>query len=234
MASNEAPEKKQKKGLLRRPVRLRKLTLPLWLAAIAGCCILSVGICGIGGLLESAGVLPTPSPTAVPMETPIPTDTIVPTNTPIPTDTAVPTDTPIPAPTETLSPEESVGQIVHDALRTGNREVQRIQELRVANDGWVQIEWAINDNLSEDMIKRGAKRDVTDVAEALCKAGYCDGLTMRGTFSMVDQYGNASENVVVEVVLRPETLEKINWDNFLFTNIYAIADTANIHPAFQD
>jgi hypothetical protein len=251
MQSNETQGKEQekqgeqKKGLLRRPIKIWKLTLPLWLVAIGGCCILSVAIGGIGSLFEGAEELPTPTSiptdtpipapteTGAPTETPAPTDTPSPTFTPGPTNTPEPTDTPAP-PTETPSPEQAIERIVEDTLGTCNRDVQRIQELRVANDGWVHIKWAINDNLTEGMIKNGAKLDVTEVAEALCEAGYCNGLTMRGTFSMVDQYGNTSEDVVVEVVLSPGTLDKINWENFLFENIYAIADSANIHPAFQN
>jgi hypothetical protein len=126
-----------------------------------------------------------------------------------------------------------VERIVSETLGTGNRDVERIQSLRVTRDGWVHITWAINDNLSVNLVAASAKLDITEVAEALCNAGYCDGLTMHGTFSMQDQYGNVTEDTVVHVVLRPETLEKINWENFVHTNIYNIADIADVHPQFD-
>ena len=108
------------KRLLKRPIKIWKLTLPLWLAALAGCCILSVAIGGIGSLFEGAQELPTPTSvptdtpipaptqTEAPTDTPAPTDTLAPTDTPqptsIPTETPIPTDTPTPGPTDTPSP----------------------------------------------------------------------------------------------------------------------------------
>lgn len=223
------------KGLLKRPVKIWKFTLPLWFAIITGCCILSFVIYGIDTGLRGVGALPTYTPTPAPTDTPtpLPTATPMPTDTPAPTDTPRPTNTPAP-PTSTPSPKEEVKQIVQDTLGDSNRDVERIQDLRVTDDGWVHIKWAINDNLSANLLKGSAKLDVTDVAKALCKADHCNGLTMNGTFSMRDQYGNVSEDVVVSVVLRPETLAKINWENFLFKDIYAVADAVKLHPEFQD
>lgn len=64
MRSNEA-RGEQKKGLLRRPVKVWRLTLPLWLLVIAGCCILSLGIYLIAG----PEAVSTPEPTEVPVAT---------------------------------------------------------------------------------------------------------------------------------------------------------------------
>ena len=143
-----------------------------------------------------------------------------------PTATSEPTDTP--------EPGTHISQIIHEELGECNREVPRVASVDVADDGWASATWAINDNLTMNLIKGGAKRDVYDTARALCNAGYCDGLRMTGTFAMQDAYGNVSEETVVDVVLRSETLKKINWDNVAFTNIYSIADAAKIHPEFQD
>ena len=136
-------------------------------------------------------------------------------------------------PTATPKPQDVVGELVREALGTGNRDVDRISEIDVTF-GWVTVDWAINDSLTEGMIKTGAKIDICDVAEALCQNGFCDGLTMRGSFSMQDVYGNVSELTVVEVGFTPETLAKINWEYFDFHDIYLIADTVELHPAFQD
>ena len=89
MSSNEVPDEKQKKGLLKRPVRVWKLTAPLWLAVIIGCCVLSVGVSVVDSGLRSVGVLPTETPTLAPTDIPTlaPTDTLMPTDTPGPTDT---------------------------------------------------------------------------------------------------------------------------------------------------
>ena len=124
--------------------------------------------------------------------------------------------------------------LVRDALGIGNRDVDRVTKVELALDDWVTVEWAINDQFTEGLIKTSAKMDVTDVAQALCEANFCNGLTMHGSFSMVDVYGNTSEDVVVKVVLRPETLAKINWENFDYHDIYTIADAVDLHPAFQE
>jgi hypothetical protein len=155
------------------------------------------------------------------------------TPTPLPpTATPMPTDTPMP--TATPKPHAVVEELVREALGAGNRDVDRISKIKMASDGWVTVDWAIDDNLTEGMTKTGAKIDICDVAEALCQNGFCDGLTMHGSFSMQDVYGSVSELTVVGVVLRPETLARINWEHFDFHDIYFIADTVELHPAFED
>jgi hypothetical protein len=98
MQSKERRDEKQKKGLLKRPINVWKLTLPLWLVVIAGCCIISVAIYGIDAGLRGIGALPTHTPTPAATDTPVPTDTAVPTDTPEateePTDTPEPTEPP--------------------------------------------------------------------------------------------------------------------------------------------
>jgi len=107
--SVDVVQTEQKKGFLKRPISIWKLTLPLWLVVIAACCLLPFAAATTDVGLRTAGVLPTytpsPLPTATLTNTPLPTDTAIPpTNTPVPTDTPIPpTDTPIP-PTDTPSP----------------------------------------------------------------------------------------------------------------------------------
>lgn len=125
-------------------------------------------------------------------------------------------------------------RIVRETLGSSNRDAQRVEEVWVNNAGWVQIRWAINDNLTAGLIKNSAKKDIMDVGEALCEAGYCDGLTMQGSFPLVDQYGNTNEVTVVGVVFTPETLARINWESLLLKNVYVVADSVELHPTFQD
>jgi hypothetical protein len=54
-----------------------------------------------------------------------------------------------------------------------------------------------------------------------------------GTFSMQDIYGNVSEMVVIRASYLKETIQKINWDNFLNENIFTIADSSYVHPDFR-
>ena len=55
----------------------------------------------------------------------------------------------------------------------------------------------------------------------------------RGTFAMVDLRGNASESNVVEAVYARTTIDQINFANFLTDNVYAIAESSDIHPEFR-
>jgi hypothetical protein len=99
----------------------------------------------------------------------------------------------------------------------------------------IYVAWTINDNLTGNMIVDGAKLDIVDVAEALDKSGLLTGsLRMEGSFPMVDVYGNAEEMIVVKIDLSQETLNKINWDGFDFNKIYIVADTAWVHPGFEE
>jgi hypothetical protein len=136
-------------------------------------------------------------------------------------------------PQSTPSPREEVRQILEDTLGTSNRDVEKIQDMQLKGD-WVHITWAIDDNWNANMIRKSALMDVTNVAKALCEAGYCDGLTMHGTFALQDAYGNTSEEMVVGVVLRPETLEKINWESFRYDGLYDVADVLEVDPVLRD
>lgn len=179
---------------------------------------------------------PPPSSTPGPTDTPEPTRTPGPTDTPRPTDTPEPTRTPRPTntPRPTLAPAESLLVTVTDALSRSNRNIQRVAELTI-EDETVFIQWAINDNLTEGMIKTGAKIDVADILETVAKSGIqYQKVELIGTFSMVDKFGNASEDPVIALMYERATIERINWENFLFDNVYDVADFVKIHPAFQD
>ena len=50
---------------------------------------------------------------------------------------------------------------------------------------------------------------------------------------MVDQFGNASETPVVEATFTKETIDRINFENFLTDNVYVIAEDTDLHPEFR-
>lgn len=181
-----------------------------------------------------------PTNTLSPTETPMPTNTLGPTatsrptNTPLPTNTLGPTETPRPTetPQPTLSPSEILHQSIIETLGTGNRDVERLSDFEAADE--IFIQWTINDNLTEDMIKGGAQIDVTDMLKTIAHSDITyDSVRLHGTFPLVDKYGNVTETAVVKVVYTADTIQKINWDNFIFKNVYDIADSMLLHPAFQ-
>jgi hypothetical protein len=56
---------------------------------------------------------------------------------------------------------------------------------------------------------------------------------MKGSYSMQDKYGNASEQVVIRATYDKATLGRMNFDSIYFKNIFDVADMGSVHPAFQ-
>ena len=152
-----------------------------------------------------------------------------------PATTEEPTETPEPTPT--FEPEAAVRQAIADALRDSNRDVERISEISLTLDEPPQIYvlWAINSNLNDDMTKQSAKLDVTNMLEAIAGSGFeYSSVLVEGTFSLIDQFGNTSEDKVVRALYTRETVNRINFDRFLHDDVYDIADDTTIHVLFQD
>ena len=109
------------------------------------------------------------------------------------------------------------------------------------NDGFdgtaskiVLVYWDINDNLTNGMIRFGAKHDVELIWQAVAKSSIsCREVTVYGSFPMVDLYGNSSKDIVLIVTCKGSTIQKINWANFLTDNVYNVADEVWLHPTFQ-
>jgi hypothetical protein len=98
----------------------------------------------------------------------------------------------------------------------------------------LSIDFNISDNLSSEMIVDGAKIDVMQILRALHDEGISyASVDITGRFSMRDRYGNSSIQDVVELRYSKESLDRINWSNFLWEDMYAIADDVWLHPAFQ-
>lgn len=98
----------------------------------------------------------------------------------------------------------------------------------------LSIDFNISDNLSTEMIVDGAKIDVMEILRALHDEGISYAtVDITGRFSMRDRYGNSSIQDVVELRYSKESLDRINWSNFLWEDMYAIADDVWLHPAFQ-
>ena len=122
---------------------------------------------------------------------------------------------------------------IEDALGTSNRDVRRVSEARQQGDRLV-VRWAINDNLTAGMVRRGAQIDVRDMLEVIAAGSETyTTVLLRGTFAMVDQFGNASESPVVEATYTKDTIDRINFDNFLTDNVYAIAEATDLHTEFR-
>lgn len=156
---------------------------------------------------------------------------------PLPTATrAITTPTEVPLPTVTLEPHAAFQAALVAALGPGNRDVPRLGEVTFDDQpGEVWVRWAIDDNLTEGMIKGSAKHDAAKILRALATSGLdYQTIVMNGSFPMGDAYGKVTEDNVVNLTFYKATVDRIVWDNFDTDNIYVIADEAVIWPAFRD
>lgn len=135
----------------------------------------------------------------------------------------------------------SLDDLLVEALGSPNRDVsfltaeegRRAVLVQDGNDLLVLV--ALNDNLSNRLIRSSAQRDTVRVAEVIQQQPDFGGtLTLSMYFPLVDPFGNTEEVVVVTVSYTSQTLERINFSNLVRSNIWDIADARQIHPTLQD
>lgn len=158
-----------------------------------------------------------------------PTETVeailIPPNTPRPTN--------IPAPTATLPPEDALRTAILEALRDKDQEMSRLIEYS-NKDGEIGIKWIIYKNFSEELTKVGAELDIYHMLLIFSQSSVnYKQLTMTGTYTTQDAFGNNSELNVVTVLYLKDTIDKINWDDFPFNYVYTSADEVILHPTFK-
>lgn len=154
--------------------------------------------------------------------------------------TATPT-TAEPAPTTKPKPvpvEQQLRSALENVLGESNRNRRRLPELSAPRGGYIVLTWAIDENLTEGLTKDTARlegmkilKTIEEVEES--NGNHYTGAFLKGTFSLVDKYGNTSEEIVVRAGYDKGTVNRINFDNISFKNIFDIADRGSIHPAFQ-
>ena len=138
--------------------------------------------------------------------------------------------------------QAKVSKAIREELGKSNRDgVKRVDSIVYNNDGGlgaVVIRWAINENITDGLTKKGAKMDVSNMLEVIQKLQkqglHVKAATFAGTYSLVDQLGNNSEDKVIQAAYGGSTIKQINFNNFLDKNVYDVADDVTIHPAFKD
>jgi hypothetical protein len=98
-----------------------------------------------------------------------------------------------------------------------------------------QVRFRVGDNLTNGMIRSGAKVDIQRILQAADESGLeFHEITVFGSFPLVDKLGNESLDVVTKATYEGSTIKNINWNNFLFKNVYDIAQYHWLHPAFRE
>jgi hypothetical protein len=123
-------------------------------------------------------------------------------------------------------------EAIQEALGPSNRDVPRLGTCQEGNE--VLVSWAIDENLTEGLTKDSARVEAVDILKAISDWGASyRSIRIEGTYPLVDEFGNATEETVVEAVYRRRTVQQINFGGFDFKNAFEIADFAQVHPAFQ-
>ncbi|MBM7838338.1 hypothetical protein JOC54_001594 [Alkalihalobacillus xiaoxiensis] len=136
---------------------------------------------------------------------------------------------------EPLTPLEIATNTANDVLKDGmlaNIEVNNYPE----NDSKVVL-LTINgsDNLTKNMIYKGMLIDSEKIAEAFKNSEIeIHDLMMSWQMPLVDTYGNEEDGEVLRINLSGETLDMLNFDNFLYDNLPSVADTYWEHPTFSN
>ncbi|QZH65042.1 DUF2510 domain-containing protein [Mycolicibacterium farcinogenes] len=92
----------------------------------------------------------------------------------------------------------------------------------------------ISDNLTEGLIKDGARFETIDILE-YAKATYPNAasVNVQGRFPMKDAYGNTTTDTVINLYYSKSTIDQINFDGVDKDKIWEIRDSGYVAPAFQ-
>lgn len=130
-----------------------------------------------------------------------------------------------------VAPVDRLSALVEAEL-SGSDRVQEVQYFEMT--GRINVRWSLNDQLTSGLIRAAAQRDAIDILRTIDAAGVpYETVFIRGTFSLADQYGNASESPVLSLEFDRATIDRINWSNMLPDNIFGLATSSTIHPALQ-
>ena len=131
---------------------------------------------------------------------------------------------------------EQLKNDLQNAIGPSNRDVERIIRADYSVDeGRLTVQWSINDNLSEDFIRGGAKLDIVAMLEVLQVSGFeYSEVLFSGRFPLVDSFGNSEETQVVAARYARDDVNRINFEGFLFENAYDLTVDLYLHPTFRD
>jgi hypothetical protein len=148
--------------------------------------------------------------------------------------------TPIPlitaSPAATLDSKAVLRENIVQVLGTDDRKIPRLTKISysVPETGDITITWAINDNAFQNSTKADAQIDATNILKVLENSNtrfiY---VILIGNVSMQDKYGNVAKIRAMSLGFNKSKLDKINWEDFQPSDIYNLADVADIADEWQ-
>lgn len=101
------------------------------------------------------------------------------------------------------------------------------------NDKIVLITAEAKENVSANYTKKGMWIDTISILKDLKNEKNISEIAFFYKYPLVDQYGNEKKDNVMKITLNRETLDKINYDNFLHNNLPKVANQYWEHPALS-
>ncbi|MCC2351993.1 hypothetical protein [Bacillus pacificus] len=101
------------------------------------------------------------------------------------------------------------------------------------NDKIVLITTEAKENISANYTKKGMWIDTISILKDLKDENNISEIAFFYKYPLVDQYGNEKKDNVMKITLNRETLDKINYDNFLHDNLPKVANQYWEHPALS-
>ncbi|RFA36250.1 hypothetical protein CAI16_05530 [Virgibacillus dokdonensis] len=120
--------------------------------------------------------------------------------------------------------------------KSAKKAYDKDQKLKVKfnkDSGIVLLDAKLSDNLTTNLIIDGALIDATDALEQLKGIDEIKMIQFdfKGTFA--DTYGEETEETAISFMIDKETLDKINFDNFDFSNLEEVAKDYYVHPGMN-
>lgn len=98
--------------------------------------------------------------------------------------------------------------------------------------GRINISAQMKDNLSGSWVISGFEMDIVRFLERIQDEDF-ESIYIMGYFNMIDTYGNTDNRKVYDIELAKSEIEQINFESFNRENLSAIADTYQVHNAFN-
>lgn len=146
-----------------------------------------------------------------------------------------PVETPVPE--MTANPVSQLESSIRN-IASVNREGTRFDFTYTGSlgvEGNITVWMPLAEGFSRESTRSFAKRRVRDVLKEIDESGVSYNLVrIAGTLPLSNQYGRTKEKKVMMVDYNKSTVDRIQWESFLFENMFEIADEMQFHPAFQE
>lgn len=103
-------------------------------------------------------------------------------------------------------------------------------------DGDLYVMYALNENLTNNLMIVGAWGEVSDIVKLVQASGLSNNLTVNGTLALIDANGNElGQRIVFTANFEDEKVPLLNTDNLLGREMWENAASSYIyHPAIRD